>query len=325
MNVIAAVAQYSGAGGWSDPDLLIGPQVYVGGQSDEQARAQFTMWCLFPANLIISQNVLAWSDYALETYSNSEAIAINQDPLASPAFRILGSDLQFPCAPDGLATVTAVPCNNADVNQQWTFNQAQGTLSPNAFSAQGGVLDAFQCGSADGNKVFIYPNDNGQGTCNGKNQKWQWYPNGTIVNANSGSCLDVYDFAGPAVDTWTCNGGVNQQFTMNAAGLIATTAAPGKPSLCLSVSPVSPSSCTNVWGRVLSQGSYALGFVNNGPSAANITCGPACFAALNVTAKALLVRDVWAHQDIGKLVPPFSFSAPVNGSGFAALYKLTPL
>jgi alpha-galactosidase len=72
MNVIAGVAEYSGPGGWNDPDLLIGPNVYVGGQSDEQARAQFSMWCLFPANLIISQNVLTWSSYAFETYSNGE-------------------------------------------------------------------------------------------------------------------------------------------------------------------------------------------------------------------------------------------------------------
>ena len=121
MNVIAAVSQYSGAGGWSDPDLLIGPEVYVGGQSDENARAQFTMWSLFPSNLLISQNVLAWSPYALETYSNAEAIAINQDPLASPAFRIVGADLTVPCSGGSdlgaLAEVVAANCNPSDPSQ----------------------------------------------------------------------------------------------------------------------------------------------------------------------------------------------------------------
>jgi alpha-galactosidase len=93
MNTQAAAAPYAGIGGWPDPDLLIGPEVYVGGQTDEQARAQFTMWSIFPTNLLISQNMLQWSDYALETYSNAELIAINQDPLGTPAQRIVGNDL----------------------------------------------------------------------------------------------------------------------------------------------------------------------------------------------------------------------------------------
>ncbi len=99
-------------------------QVYVGGQSDEQARAQFTMWSLFPTNLIISQNVLAWSAYALETYSNAEVIAINQDPFGSPAQRIVGAALTFPCssADGGLAVVTAVACKPSDPAQQWTYD-----------------------------------------------------------------------------------------------------------------------------------------------------------------------------------------------------------
>jgi hypothetical protein len=50
---------------------LIGPQVQVGGQTDLQARSQFSLWCVFPAPLLISQNMLEWSDYALETYLNT--------------------------------------------------------------------------------------------------------------------------------------------------------------------------------------------------------------------------------------------------------------
>jgi hypothetical protein len=35
---------FSTSTGWNDPDLLIGPEVVVGGQTDQQARAQFSMW-----------------------------------------------------------------------------------------------------------------------------------------------------------------------------------------------------------------------------------------------------------------------------------------
>jgi hypothetical protein len=203
MNTIAAVSQYSGPGGWSDPDLLIGPQVYVGGQSDENARAQFTMWSLFPANLLISQNVLAWSEYALETYSNAEAIAINQDPLGSPAFRIVGGDLSVPCSAGGggaTASVVSATCDASDPMQQWTYNVQTSTISLRSNASW--VLDAFECGTADGTVVSVYSPDDGSGPCQGKNQKWEMHTDGTITNVNSGSCLDVYNFKGEG-RTWT--------------------------------------------------------------------------------------------------------------------------
>jgi alpha-galactosidase len=83
---------------------------------------------------------------------------------------------------------------------------------------------------------------------------------------------------------------------------------------------------TNVWGRQLSGGKFALGFVNNAGSAAKITCDGSCFDALNISSSvaALKVRDLWAHADVATLTRPFTFTAAVNGSGFAAAYKLTP-
>lgn len=84
--------------------------------------------------------------------------------------------------------------------------------------------------------------------------------------------------------------------------------------------------CTNVWGRVLSGGEYALGFVNNFAGAVNVTCDASCFAGLNLTASvtSLKVRDLWAHADIETLSAPFSFTSLVEGGGFATAYKLTP-
>ena len=133
--------------------------------------------------------------YALETYSNEELVAINQDPLGSPAKRIVGGDLTFPCNRTTTAEVHAAPCNS-----------------------------------------------------------------------------------------------------------------------------------TNVWGRQLSGGKFALGFVNNAGLAAKITCDGSCFDALNISSSvaALKVRDLWAHADVATLTRPFTFTAAVNASGFAAAYKLTP-
>lgn len=96
--------------------------------------------------------------------------------------------------------------------------------------------------------------------------------------------------------------------------------------MCLAATFAPPEQCTNVWGRVLSGGAYALGFVNNGASPMSVTCDAACFAGLNLTASvtALKVRDLWAHADVGTISAPFSFTATVAGDGFAAAFKLTP-
>jgi alpha-galactosidase len=112
-NTIAAIGEYSGPGHWADPDLLIGPEtkqpMHIGGQSDSQARTQFNLWAIFPAPLLISQNVLTWSKYALETYSNSEVIAVNQDMVVHGAgARIAGGDLSFPCTPSAADTCSNV-------------------------------------------------------------------------------------------------------------------------------------------------------------------------------------------------------------------------
>jgi len=109
VNQMADIAQYAGPGGWNDPDLLIGPNCYIQGndpgskvpatcgQTDRQARTQFSLWSLFPAPLIISQNMLNWTSFAFETYSNKEAIAINQDKLGIAAQRLVGGPISFPC------------------------------------------------------------------------------------------------------------------------------------------------------------------------------------------------------------------------------------
>jgi len=105
-NTIAAIGQWSQPGGWADPDLLIGPSDTHGEQSDAQARTQLNLWSVFPAPLLISQNVLIWSKFALETYSNTEVLAINQDAVQPGAKggsgykvgkRLAGSDLTLPC------------------------------------------------------------------------------------------------------------------------------------------------------------------------------------------------------------------------------------
>jgi len=327
MNTQAGAAQYAGMGGWPDPDLLIGPKVYVGGQSDQQARAQFTMWSLFPTNLLISQNMLQWSAYALETYSNAELIAINQDPLGSPAQRVVGGDLKYPCQQGipGAALVAAAPCQDPTTNAafHWTVDASSGLVENAAFP--GNALDVQGCNSADGTPVILTPV--GKPQCS-NSQKWSWAAQGTLNNAalGSGVCLDVYDWSGPAADVWECNGGSNQVFSLTSSGTLRMgTDAKHPTPLCLMASAPPPSSsCTNVWGRALSGGDFALGFVNNDASSAlNVTCDSTCMDAIGIKEGSFIVRDLWAHASVATLPgPPYTFSALVDSGGFAAAFRL---
>ena len=102
VNTMAALSLYNRPAGWNDPDLLIGPWCGIDhnqafcGQTDQQARTQFSLWALFPAPLLISQNMLGWSSFALETYSNDEVIQLNQEPNARAAVRLVGGELDGP-------------------------------------------------------------------------------------------------------------------------------------------------------------------------------------------------------------------------------------
>ena len=186
------------------------------------------------------------------------------------------------------------------------------------------MLAAIDCATEDGTPVALYA-PGSAGKCAGADRTWTWWPNSTITNANSKTCLDVAHGNGPTVDVWTCNGGTNQAFTLSSSGQVKA----GSDSMCLSAQALVPHQCDNVWGRALSNGDFALGFVNNDVDANSsaVTCDAGCFAALlNGTAPpaTLKVRDLWLHADVATITPPFAWTANVSGSGFAAAYRLTP-
>lgn len=69
--------QYGGPDGWNDPDMM-----QVGnGMTDNENRAHFSMWVMLASPLILGNDLRNMTNETLETISNKEAIAINQDPL----------------------------------------------------------------------------------------------------------------------------------------------------------------------------------------------------------------------------------------------------
>lgn len=78
-------ANHAKPGAWNDPDTLV-----VGdfGLSYYQQKAQFGMWALFAAPLMMSLDLRTVTPEAKEILLNKNIIAINQDPLGKQAIRL---------------------------------------------------------------------------------------------------------------------------------------------------------------------------------------------------------------------------------------------
>jgi len=72
------LAAFAGPGHWNDPDMMIAG---MPGISEVQDRTFFSLWCLMAAPLIAGNDLRSMSKATVETLTNLEAIAINQDPL----------------------------------------------------------------------------------------------------------------------------------------------------------------------------------------------------------------------------------------------------
>ena len=76
--------KYAAPGGWNDPDML---QVGNGGMTHNEYVVQFSLWCLIKAPLLIGSDVRNISKETLDILTNSEVIAVNQDPLGVQGHR----------------------------------------------------------------------------------------------------------------------------------------------------------------------------------------------------------------------------------------------
>ena len=86
-----SLAEYSGPGHWNDYDMLIiglngeSKQLVGTGNSDLEYRTHFSLWALVNSPLLIGANIPTLSTYNLETLTNKEIVALNQDSLGQQA------------------------------------------------------------------------------------------------------------------------------------------------------------------------------------------------------------------------------------------------
>jgi alpha-galactosidase len=83
----AAHPAAAGPGHWNDPDYL-GPEL---GMTGAQARAQFSMWAIVAAPLILGSDPRALSPATIKMLENPEVIAVDRDPLGVQGTVVSGS------------------------------------------------------------------------------------------------------------------------------------------------------------------------------------------------------------------------------------------
>jgi len=89
------LAQYARPGGWNDPDMLIGSDPAAAVHlTPTQSRTMFSLWSVMTAPLLIGSNIRSLNTWDLQTYSNSEVIAVSQDPAGKQGMRLAGKDLR---------------------------------------------------------------------------------------------------------------------------------------------------------------------------------------------------------------------------------------
>jgi len=77
------LAKYAGPGYWNDPDML---EVGNGGMTTEEYKTHFSLWCMLAAPLMAGNDLRSMDNETKEILSNTEVIALDQDPLGKQGF-----------------------------------------------------------------------------------------------------------------------------------------------------------------------------------------------------------------------------------------------
>jgi alpha-galactosidase len=211
-------ARYAGPGGWNDPDML-----EVGnGMSDQEDRAEFSLWSIMAAPLIAGNDLRSASAGTLGIYTNRRVIAVDQDPLGRQGVQVQtangldvlakplsGGDVAVVLFNENAGTAT-ITTDVATVGKSGAGSYGLTDLWSGATSSITGTISA----SVPGHGVAMYRVSGGSAAAPAA-------PANNLVSAASGRCLDDPGWSrddGARIEIWDCNGGANQLWTRTPAG-----------------------------------------------------------------------------------------------------------
>lgn len=120
--------EYSGVGGWNDPDML---EVGNGKLTYEQNKSHFSIWCMLTSPLILGNDLRTIKQDVLDIVTNKNMIAIDQDALGK----------QAKCLKRGRVDVLVKPLTG-DRYAICFFNKSKGAKSA-SFNLEKAVNDSY--------------------------------------------------------------------------------------------------------------------------------------------------------------------------------------
>eukprot|EP01130_Rhizamoeba_saxonica_P012061 TRINITY_DN5046_c0_g1_i2.p1 TRINITY_DN5046_c0_g1~~TRINITY_DN5046_c0_g1_i2.p1 ORF type:complete len:351 (-),score=81.53 TRINITY_DN5046_c0_g1_i2:44-1096(-) len=293
----APLYHYAGPGGWNDPDMLLGTSARAASSlTKTRSRTMFNQWAVMAAPLLIGSNILHLPPYDLETYSNTEIIAVNQDRLGVQGVRIEGGNLK------NIGSIVAVvePCTENNPSQVWDAEFKNDHHS---------LYMSFDIT----NRNLIY------GTVFDKDHRFKIENNKLLIHNLCVSVLPdrkhIYPYECHLVEDQESSFWFNEQgrFYTNIKG----------EEYCLTALPAEMVSTTNIWARKLYDGSVAVIFLNNHDEPAQIECNTECFKKMGFDGTEILnIRDLELHKNIQTLQLPGKFDPTVEPLGGSNIYLI---
>ena len=293
--------KYAGPGGWNDPDML---EVGNGGMTLTEYKTHFGLWCISKAPLLIGCDITNMSDDIKKILTNKEYIAINQDKLGEQGHKIKRTQIIYPPEydPDVQSSQLELVDCNGKKSQKWYINE-DGSIKNNNENL---CIDIPNCEKEDSTVSTFGCHIGGESYCDAsKNQEWDYtqdkkiqsrmeYPDGVK------RCLRVEEGTLTIVETHFCNESQTWEYDETDHTLKSN----GK---CLS----SMVEATEVWAGNLSDGEYAVLFVNRAGDKQKVELS---WDEIGFDNKTLKLRDLWEHKDLGEFNNSFSVSLDSHDS-----------
>jgi len=267
----------------------------------------------------------ATNEKVWDIVTNPEAIAVNQAWAGHPGFLAFEVDAASNSTDGSGLFAWAVDCDASATDQLGWAAEFAFPRAGSVFAGAGGVSQLCQGGlcldAASPSELVLSPRDAGSST-----QAFDLAEGvaegvaGPVTQG--GQCVDVFNFEGPVVELYDCNGGSNQAFALDAgAGTISSGG--GKCLAGRSASPSGGSEVVQVWAKPLAGGAVAALVLSNAAVGSAPVSVQLPFGALGIADGAnVVVRDVWARSDVGTFIG--AFDAPPVAPHDSLFYVLTP-
>eukprot|EP00658_Telonema_sp_P-2_P058257 TRINITY_DN4671_c0_g1_i4.p1 TRINITY_DN4671_c0_g1~~TRINITY_DN4671_c0_g1_i4.p1 ORF type:complete len:421 (-),score=72.81 TRINITY_DN4671_c0_g1_i4:138-1400(-) len=346
------VAKYAAPGGWNDGSLQLTPGMGCAPAplqspplptdnciTDQRFRTQYSAWAMLAMNLLLVGNFSALNSYVMETWSNPEIVAINQDPLGQSAV-LLPQEARL-SGPVDFKTTSYInanmkECGGEPALQQWILNsigQIQKNGSNVCLNVEGCQTRLIYDGCVSASKG-CGPNE--EFVLNSTSLQLQSkLPSAECVTVNPDRTLELAECNFPAPGSQRFKF-VDGQL-MDGSGLCLTASSPPPPPsdstfrlgrrLSGDSTGAAAKVSTSVFGEPASaRAGFALMLMNNQVQASNVSCAARCLTALGLDLRLeWVVRNVWQHRQVGLVggSNPTAIVAELDPGGASQVFRIT--